>query len=93
MIHIKDDWYIDIDERTYNLMKFAGTYLDKKGNECKSFTNITYHSTLAAALNQYVSYAVRDALEPDMEIQEAVKTLWDAVAKAKEDITGITEGL
>ena len=93
MIHIKGDWYIDVDERSYNLMKFAGTYNDKNGKECNSYTNITYHSTLAAALNQYAVYVVRDALEPDMEIKEAVQTLWHAVAQAKEDITGITGGL
>ena len=93
MIHIKDDWYVDVDERSYNLTKFAGTYLDKNGNECKSYTNTTYHRTLADALKQYMVYVVRDALEPDMEIKEAVQVLWDAVAQAKEDITGITGGL
>ncbi len=93
MIHIKGDWYVDVDERSYNLTKFAGTYIDKKGNECPSYTNTTYHRTLADALNQYVTYMVRDALEPDMEIKDAVKTLWDTIEKAKEDITGITGGL
>lgn len=93
MIHIKGDWYIDVDERTYNLTKFMGTYQDKDGKECKTFANTTYHRTLAEALQKYMTYVVRDALEPDMEIKEAVQTLWDAVAQAKEDITGITGGL
>lgn len=93
MIHIKDDWYIDVDERTYNLTKFAGTYTDKNGNECASYTNTTYHSTLAAALNQYVTYVVREALAPDMEIKEAVSTLRETIAEAKEDIAGITDGI
>lgn len=93
MIHIKDNWYIDVDERTYNLTKFAGTYKDKNGKESDSYTNTTYHRTITEALNQYVSYMVRDALEPDMEIGQAIETLQKALEQAREEIAGITGGM
>lgn len=94
MIHIKGDWYIEADERTYNLMQFAGTYVDKEGRVCSSYKNTTYHATLEQALNQYVKYAIRDALnEDDLEIKEAIRVLHDEMEKIKKELTVITCGM
>lgn len=94
MIHVKGDWYIEIDERTYNLMQFSGTYVDKDGRVCSSYKNTTYHATLEQALNQYIRYAVRDALsQEDLEIKDAIRVLHDEVEKIRKDLTVITQGI
>ncbi len=94
MIHIKGDWYIDVDEWSYNLTRYAGKYTDKNGEERESYTNTTYHRTLADALNQYVTYAVRDALkDKDLDIKDAIDILRTTVDGAKEDISKVTHGM
>ena len=94
MIHIKDDWYVDVDEASYNLQQYAGVYTDKNGNEIKQWKNQTYHSTLDRALWQYVTYKVRDALKDnDIEIKEAITILQNELQQARKDISDITGGI
>ena len=93
MIHIKDDWYIEVDEYTYNLQQYAGSYVDKKGETRENYKNVTYHSTLADALMQYTRYRVRDSLKNDIEIIDAIKTLKHELKSVREDICDITEGM
>lgn len=94
MIHVKDDWYIDVDEYSYNLQQYNGVYTDKKGNEIKQWKNQTYHPTLNKALWQYIQYRVRDALkDEDMEVMQAVQTIREELQKAKDDISNITGGI
>ena len=75
MIHVKDDWYIDVDEASYNLMQYAGKRPNKNGELIDSYKNITYHSTLERALKQYIRYRVKDSLQEDMELREAVQAV------------------
>ena len=94
MIHIKDDWYVDVDEASYNLQQYAGVYTDKNGNEIKQWKNQTYHATLDRALWQYVTYKVRDALkERELEVQEAITILQNELQQARKDISNITGGI
>lgn len=94
MIHIKDDWYIDVDEASYNLQQYMGVYTDKNGNEIKQWKNQTYHATLDRALWQYVTYKVRDALKDnDIEIKEAIQIIREELQKARKDISDITGGV
>ena len=94
MIHIKDDWYIDVDEASYNLQQYTGVYTDKNGNEIKQWKNQTYHATLDRALWQYVTYKVRDALKDnDIEIKEAIQIIREELQKTREDISNITGGI
>ena len=94
MIHVKDNWYIDVDECSYNLQQYAGVYTDKHGNEIKQWKNQTYHATLDKALWQYITYRVRDALSADdIEVKEAIVIIRDELQKAREDISNITGGI
>ena len=86
MIHIKDDWYIDVDEASYNLMQYAGKRPDKKGELVDSYKNITYHSTLEKALKQYIRYRVKDSLQADMELVEAVQTVQACLAEVASEL-------
>lgn len=73
MIHIKGDWFIDIDEHSYNLQQYAGEVIDKDGKQRKSWKNVTYHGTLEQALIQFQKNQIHDALaEKDMELAEAI---------------------
>ena len=94
MIHVKDDWYIDVDEYSYNLQQYNGVYTDKNGNEIKQWKNQTYHASLDKALWQYVVYRVRDAVkDQDLEIKEAVQIIRNELKQAKQDISDITGGV
>jgi len=95
MIHIKDDWYIEVDESSYNLQQFNGVYIDKHGNTIKQWKNQTFHATLDRALKQYLTYSVRDALQTadDISIKEAIDIIHTALKTAREEISNITEGM
>ena len=74
MIHIMNDWYIDIDEHSYNLQQYAGETVDKDGKQRKNWKNVTYHGTLEQALMQFQRNQIRDTLaEKDLEIAEAIE--------------------
>lgn len=76
MIHIVGDWYIEIDEHSYNLQQYAGETVDKDGKRRKNWKSVTYHGTLEQALIQFQQNQVRDALaEKDMEIAEAIEVV------------------
>lgn len=95
MIHVKDDWYIEVDEYSYNLQQYNGIYVDKKGNEIKQWKNATYHPTLDKALWQYVQYRVRDALSENdvIEIKDAIQIVRSELKSARADIANITDGV
>lgn len=93
MIHIKDDWYIEVDERSYNLQQFVDTYIDKDGVERNIWKNVTYHGTLTEALDRYLRRVAHDSLQDDMDIVEALERLRIALKQARDDIAGITEGM
>lgn len=76
MIHITGDWYIDIDEHSYNLQQYAGETVDKDGKLRKNWKNITYHGSLDLALMQFQKNQIRNALaEKDMELAEAIEVV------------------
>lgn len=100
LILIKKDWYIEIDEYSYNLQQFNGIYVDKKGNEIVQWKNQTYHPTLDKALWQYTQYMVRDALRDaskdlidGITIAEAIKIIRTELNEIKEVITNATGGI
>ena len=93
MIHIKDDWYIEVDEYTYNLQQYVGTYTDKNGVTKDSYKNVTYHRTLADALMQYTRYRVRDSLTNDSELIEAINTLKNELESVRDDLFKFTEDM
>lgn len=100
LILIKDDWYIEIDEYSYNLQQFNGIYIDKKGNEIAQWKNQTYHPTLDKALWQYTQYKVRDALRDaskdlldGITIAEAIKIIHEELKETREVISNATGGI
>ena len=93
MIHIKDNWYIEVDDYSYNLQQYNGMYTDKNGNEVKQWKNQTYHATLERALQQYLTYRVRDALTGELELNDALKIMHDELQKVREEIAEITGGM
>ena len=93
MIHIKDDWYIDIDEYTFNLQQYAGTYVDREGKERKNWKNVTYHSTLANAIFQYERMMVRKELKPDMELVDALQKMEEKFLELEKNLREITHGV
>ena len=92
MIHIDGDWYIDIDDYTYNLQQYAGTTVDKDGKERTVWKNISYHSSLANALYHYEIRMIRESLKPDMELDEAIKHIDNQFNELERKLTKITHG-
>lgn len=39
MIHVENDWYVDVDKYCYVLEKYNGTRLDKDGKEVEVWTD------------------------------------------------------
>lgn len=74
MIHITGDWYVDVDQYSYILEEYTGSYTDKDGIERKNYKNVTYHATLDKALIQFQKEQIKAALsEKDMELAEAIE--------------------
>lgn len=94
MIHVKDDWYIDIDQYSYTLEQFVVTYVDKDGVERNSFKNQTYHATLEKALKHFSEEVIREKLSEEyMELKDAItvvrecrKSINEAVERLLNDI-------
>ncbi len=72
MIHLEDDWYIELDPNCFILQKFMGK--DKKGNPIYRYQ--TYYATLEKAVFGYVNSApYRVLVDKDVEFAEAVKLI------------------
>lgn len=92
MIHIKDDWYVEVDELSYNLCQFASERVEKDGSKRNMYKNVTYHRTLAEALQQYSKYRIRNALQADMTLSEAIETIQNEINKLEQDLVSVTKG-
>ena len=81
MIHLEDDWYIELDPHCYILQKFMGE--DKKGNPI--YRNQTYHGTLERAITEYVKLApYRVLTDKDVEFADAVKAIREEYDRLRE---------
>ena len=60
MIHVENDWYVDVDKYCYILAKYNGTRLDKDGKEVEVWTDQKYYATLKKALAGYFKIKTKD---------------------------------
>lgn len=81
---IEDDMYICVDQ--YN-------YILQRKNKDNSFTDITYHSDLAAALTSYLEYATRKAIlrSDDGRIEDLIETVKSEKDKQSDAIIKLLE--
>ena len=91
MIRLNTDYLIDVDDMNYTLVKDNHkTYTDKNGIERKSFTNISYYSSLENALKGARKYFINKSLqEYEMTLGEAIKRILEVNKQFDEMIKDI----
>ena len=87
MIHVENDWYVDVDKYCYVLAKYNGTRLDKDGKEVEVWTDQKYYATLKKALAGYFKIKTKELLsQKDYEIWDAIKMLENKLADVEKKI-------
>ena len=59
---IEGDYYIVVDEYSYNLAKYLGSYIDKRDGERERWDTIGYFISVEKALNAYLELSIQEKL-------------------------------
>jgi len=98
MIHVIDDWYIDVDEYQYIVKKdLHRVRTDKKtGKAVDEYRAVSYHSSLSKALKSLGRKIILDDLQgQSMELEEACTRIkaqadrWETIMKNIMEACGI----
>lgn len=89
MIHIKDDFFIDVDDRQYTV-KQKTKNIDKKTGEI-IYKSIGFYSNFQECLNGFLRYSERMALQIDCELKDALQITKEIYAEYDELMKNILE--
>lgn len=70
MIHIKDDYYIDVDDTCFTVKQ--NTHKNDK-NGAVIYKSLGYYSDLESAIKGFIRFSERNKLQIDCDLFEALK--------------------